>query len=508
LLIILRTVITGLLFETEMIPIEEIFCHCLSGPFKGELTAHNVSLYHTSPFNIYCEKFIPVDEKDPMGPYRQLLLERGLEHEHRVIEGRYPECRTIHYETPEEGFRKILDQMVRGAEVIRGLPLLYFPENMQGRIDVLEKRCDHPSVFGNYHYTVTEIKQAKKIKKDHILQGAFYTYLLANIQECLPEKFRVINHDLETLEYYFSDYEAELQSAIRGTQAILDGIERPTATYNASEWPWERYGNHEALRMRDVSLVGQVGPRTKEKLVARGYKTIWDISYAKVDTLLTIQGINETTARKLILNAQAIMKNEPILLDRSALRLPAKSTEIFLDLEGTDQPDLEGEVDPVDYLIGVVVCKDDRDEYQSFIAHRIRDEEKMFRDFMSFLKTQNDYVIYHWHNYEHWHIKRLAERYNLTEEVEISVLPHMIDLHRIATKTFAFPTYTNGLKDVAAFLGFKWRHDDINALDAIAYYLRYQTNPETYWGKIEAVIDYNEDDCRATKRIKDWLQEQ
>jgi uncharacterized protein len=61
---------------------------------------------------------------------------------------------------------------------------------------------------------------------------------------------------------------------------------------------------------------------------------------------------------------------------------------------------------------------------------------------------------------------------------------------------------------VAAFLGFKWRHDDINALDAIAYYLRYQTNPETYRGKIEAVIDYNEDDCRATKRIKDWLQGQ
>jgi uncharacterized protein len=84
----------------------------------------------------------------------------------------------------------------------------------------------------------------------------------------------------------------------------------------------------------------------------------------------------------------------------------------------------------------------------------------------------------------------------------------MIDLHRMATKAFAFPTYTNGLKDVAAFLGFRWRHDDINALDAIAYYLKYQTNPEMYREKIQAIIDYNEDDCRATKRIKDWLQEQ
>jgi uncharacterized protein len=377
---------------------------------------------------------------------------------------------------------------------------------MQGRIDVLEKRNDSFSVFGNYYYIVTEIKLVKKIRREHILQAAFYMYMLAKIQGYPSEIFRIINHDFEISEYSFAEYEAELQSAIKGTQAILDGIERPTATYNSSEWPWERYSNHEAIRMRDVSLVGQVGPRTKEKLVARGYKKIWDISYAKVDALLKIPGINETTARKLILNAQAIMKNEPIPIDRSVLRLPTKSTEIFLDLEGTDQPDLEGEAEPVDYLIGVVICKDGKDEYHSFVAHRMRDEEKMFRDFMSFMKTQNNYVIYHWHNYEHWHIKRLAERYNLTKEVETSVLPHMVDLHRIATKAFAFPTYTNGLKDVAAFLSFKWRHEDINALDAIAYYLKYQADPETYRGKIQAIIDYNEDDCRATKQIKDWLQ--
>ena len=104
--------------------------------------------------------------------------------------------------------------------------------------------------------------------------------MLAKIQEHLPGIFRIINHDLKTREYSFSDYEAELQIAMKGTQAILDGIERPTATYNAAEWPWERYINHEAIRMRDVSLVGQVGPRMKEKLVSRGFKKVWDISSA------------------------------------------------------------------------------------------------------------------------------------------------------------------------------------------------------------------------------------
>jgi uncharacterized protein len=487
--------------------VDNIYQHCLSGPFQGDLTAQNISLYHTSPFTIYCEKFVSAKEKDPMSPYRELILERGLQHEQRVIERKYPECRTIEFEMPEEGFRTILEEMAKGRGVICGLPLLLLPENMQGKIDVLERRNDGSSVFGNYYYLVTEIKLVKKIRREHILQAAFYTYMLSKVQEYMPHIFRLINHDFRVFEYSFADYETALQSALKGTRAILDGREVPTATYNASEWPWERYGNHEAIRMRDVSLVGQVGPKTKQKLIDRGFKKIWDVAYARLDELRKIPGINETNAKKLIVSAQAIMKNAPICIDSSALQFPAKPTEIFLDLEGTDQPDAEGEIEPVDYLIGVIVCKEGFDAYHSFVAHRMHDEEKMFREFLSFLKAQNDYIIYHWHNYEHWHIKRLAERYHFIEEAEALILPYMIDLHRMATKAFAFPTYTNGLKDVAAFLGFRWRHDDMNALDAIAYYLKYQTEPDTYRNKIQAIIDYNEDDCRATKRIKDWLQE-
>ena len=488
--------------------VDDIYRCCLSGPLKGELTAQNVSLYHTSPFTIYCEHFISAEEKDPISPYRKLLLERGREHERKAIEKAFPFCSPIRYEKPKEGFRRLLHEMAGGAEVISGPPMFYLPENMVGVGDILEKRYGHPSAFGNYYYIVTEIKQARRIKKEHILQAAFYTYMLARIQEYTPEIFRIINHDFEVREYSFSDYEAELQIALRGTRAIMNGTERPTATYNAAEWPWERYINHEAIRMRDVSLVGQVGPRTKEKLVDQGVKKVWDVAYARADALQRIPGISETTARKLILNAKAIMKNEPIPVDFSGVRFPAASMEIFLDMEGTDEPDLEGATDAVDYLIGALVYTGDRDEYHPFISHMIEYEGKMFCEFMSFLKKHNNYVIYHWHNYERWHIKRLAQRHNLAEEAEKWVLSHMIDLHRVATKAFAFPTYTNGLKDIASFLGFKWRHDDVNALDAIAYYLKYQTDPEGYREKILAVIDYNEDDCRATRLIKNWLEEQ
>jgi uncharacterized protein len=479
----------------------------VAGTYKGELTAQNVSLYHVSPYAIYCEQFVPEEHKDPRSPYRDLLHERGTEHEKQVIETRYPESETIEYEETEEGFLKLLETMARGAEVICGLPLFYLPENMQGRIDILQKSLDHSSVFGNYYYLVKEIKLAKNIREEHIIQGAFYTYLIGQVQDYLPEIFYIINRDYEEREYLYADYEESLKKAIEGTRAILEGGEVPTPTYNGCEWPWETYCNHEALRTRDVSLVGQVGPKTKANLAAQGFKKIWDISSATVEDLQNVPGIGAGRAQKLLLSARAIEEGEPIPRDSSVLTFPERATEIFLDLEGADQPGHEDEMVQVDYLIGVLIRKGGREEYKPFIAHRSEDEGAMFREFMEFMRTQRDYVIYHWHNYESWHIKKLGERHGLEEEVEELLVPHMVDLHKMATRAYVFPTYSNGLKDVADYLGFKWRHDDVNALDAIAYYLKYQDNPDGYRDEMQAIIEYNEDDCTATRVVKDWLQE-
>ena len=487
--------------------VDEIFRRCTSGSKSGELTAQNVSLYHTSPFSIYCEKFVSQDERDPRSPYRELLQERGQEHEKRVVERHYPGLKPIPYRDPREGFLRVLEEMARGAEAIWGSPAFFLPEDMQGRIDILEKRTDESSEFGGYHYVVKEIKLSKNIKEEHILQGAFYTYIISKIQEYLPEGFFVINRDYEEKEYLFKDHDAELMAAIKGTQAILDTVEVPTPTYKGCEWPWETYCNHEALRTRDVSLVGQVGPKTKANLVVHGFKKIWDISSAKAEDLQKVPRIGVATAHKLILSARAIKQGEPILLDSSVLKFPERTTEIFLDLEGTDQPGHEDELVQVDYLIGTLIRKNGKEAYKPFLAHRLQDEGTMFREFIEFMQTQKDYVIYHWHNYERWHIAQLSERHGLEDDVERLLLPHMIDLHKMATKAYVFPTYSNGLKDVADYLDFKWRHDDINALDAIAYYLKYQGDSAGYKDKLQAIVDYNEDDCAATRVVKDWLEE-
>ena len=485
--------------------VSEIFRTCTAGNSMGELTAQNVSLYHSSPYSIYCERFVHPEHKDSLGPYRELLLERGIEHEKRVLATRYPGYPTITYRDASEGFIRLLEEMARGAEVICGLPLLFLPENLQGRIDVIEKCPGRESLFGGYHYVVKEIKLAAHIEENHILQAAFYTYLLSRIQGCLPDCFYVINRDLEEKEYCYGDYEERLQEAISGTRHILEGTEQPTPTYNGAPWPWMTYTNHMALRLRDISLVCQVGPRMKEKLAARGLRKVWDLSSATPESLQGIPGVGRATAEKLIVNARAIQKREIIPLDRSALHFRDCPRELYLDLEGTDPSGEEEGLEQVDYLIGLVICEADEVRYRPFMAWRIDEEKQMFREFVAFVTSLGDTVIYHWHNYERWHLKQLADRHGFNDVVEKEIFPRMVDLHRVATRAFAFPTPTNGLKDIAKHLGFRWRHDDVNALDAIAWYLRFQKDPDAWRESVLAVVDYNEDDCMATKFVKEWL---
>ncbi len=118
--------------------------------------------------------------------------------------------------------------------------------------------------------------------------------------------------------------------------------------------------------------------------------------------------------------------------------------------------------------------------------------------------AQEDYVIYHWHNYERTHMERLIERYGFSHEAE-PILDSMRDLYKDAVANFAFPTYGNGLKEIAAYIGYKWKHADVNAMESIAMYFEYVKDPDVNREKLEKVIDYNRDDCMATMLIKDWL---
>jgi len=349
---------------------------------------------------------------------------------------------------------------------------------------------------------VKEIKLAKNIQDYHRLQAAFYNYMLGKIQGYTPPTYFLINRDREELE--FEHDEQELLAVLQDVREIICGKKVVTPTYGCADWPWQTYCNEEAIRIRDISLVGGVGPSYKEKLVAAGFKTAEDLAGAPVDHLTRIERIGTKTAKKFKRNAQALVAGTHIKI--GDVSFPKKKTEIFLDLEGTGQQVGDEELIAMDYLIGVLIRKDGKEKYIPFLAKGLDKEGQMFGEFLTWLGKREDYIIYHWHHYEKLHLKGLCERYGVDEEIQSRLLDNLWNLHKDATYAFAFPTYGYGLKEVAKYMGFQWRHGDVDATECIAFYLQYLDDPKKNKDKLQKVIDYNEDDCRATMLVKDWLE--
>lgn len=481
--------------------IDEIYKRYLLPVAEDRITARIIYSYCISPFMVHCKKFGPEDKKDALTQYQELLFDQGKGHETQVIETSYPEAEKLEYETLEEGFRMLLEGMNEGVRVLCGLPAFYLPEGLRGIFDVLERRDTALSIFGPYHYVVKEIKLAKNIRKHHTYQAAFYNYILGKIQEYTPPVFYMINRDYEESEVDYD--EAELLGMLEDIREILGGKE-VNPTYGACEWPWETYNNEEAIKRRDISLVGGVGPSSKQRLVEAGICTIDDLARARVEDLVKIKRIGDKTARKFSLSSSALISENHICI--GTCEFSEKQTEIFLDLEGTGEQVGDEELIAMDYLIGVLTRKDKKEEYMPFIAHALDEEGEMFYQFVKWLLKQDDFIIYHWHHYERVHLERLAKRYGLQDKIWNVIVGNMRDLYKDAVSCFAFPTYGNGLKEVANYMGYRWKHPDVNALESIALYFQYVEDPDKNKDKMQKVIDYNEDDCRATLLVKGWLK--
>jgi len=79
-----------------------------------------------------------------------------------------------------------------------------------------------------------------------------------------------------------------------------------------------------------------------------------------------------------------------------------------------------------------------------------------------------------------------------------------IDLYYdIVLKNTDWPLDSYSLKDIATYLGFKWRDESPSGALSIQWYNEYlKTKNEE---SLNRILKYNEDDCKATMVLKDFL---
>jgi len=488
--------------------IEKTFQKFTTGRGPYAVTAGNVERYVSSPINFWCEAHAPAEERDPTNLYMQHLEETGKEHRADILRQSYASAASQPFYSEMEGFRSTLEMMINGQRHISQMPLWDLTRGLKGTPHVLIRTDSIPSDLGEFSYFLAEIRSARRITEGHRLKVATLNRLLGAIQGHEPDQMLIVNMDGDMEYVQMSGLSPRLDLVLADMRAVADGTREVVAIHGAADWPWESYVNRLAAERRCVSLVSGVGATMRRTLAEAEYVTVDDLAGAKLDSLTDLKGIGAKSAKRFISSAQAICGGKPVSRE-SGKRIPTATTEVFFDFEGSDpRLDRQG-LGVVNYLIGAVLRQQGREpKFLPFIAHSPDEEETVVREFIRWANSLESALFYHWHNYEKIHLTKMANHYGVNPEELDTVLSRMVDLHPIAVNSYAFPTYGDGLKDIAKYLGFSWRQDDVDGLTTVALYHQYLAAGGLDADVMGRILDYNEDDCMATMHVFDWLQSQ
>ena len=202
--------------------------------------------------------------------------------------------------------------------------------------------------------------------------------------------------------------------------------------------------------------------------------------------------------------------NQPFLWELKALalrekqtyiqeipKLPDSEVEIYLDFEGLPEEDFI-------YLIGLVIKEDETENKLSFWANSKAEEEKIFQQLFDIISGFKEFTLYHYGNYEIQALKKMDKKFKNAYENEINlIIKSSVNLLALFRSDIYPPTYTNELKDIANFLGFRWSDENASGIQSIVWRKRWELSQDN--GYQQRLIQYNIEDCLALKVIKNWL---
>jgi len=437
------------------------------------------------------------DPRDKRGPSAFLtkLLADGLHHEEMIYAELQPA--RVSY-TPG-------DRAAGAAETLRlmraGVPLIAQGVLVSGRrtgtCDLLERRPGKSSL-GDFVYEPVEIKSARSVKPVYRLQLAFYAHLLADTLGAWPREAHVILIDGRREGFTLDSIRGEYERMLAGLTEVADGAPTPVhISSTCGECPWEAPCLAEAEATRDVSLTYGMQRRVARVLRQRGVHTLEALAACEPAVVARWTGLPPGQATPLVIQAQVLVTGEARW--RGGLQFTEAEVELFFDIEGDPEHDVE-------YLFGVLARHRDGSEvYRAFVAECPEQEARAFGEWLEFVESHPTAPIYHYHHYERAAIKTLAARHAILPTRAPAILARMRDLHKDLAASAVLPVYSYSLKAVAKRLGARWTHPDASAAQSMFWYSSWLKTGERKL--LDLAVEYNADDCRATRRLKEWLAE-
>ena len=272
----------------------------------------------------------------------------------------------------------------------------------------------------------------------------------------------------------------------------------------------------------DLSLRISKAPldvRELQTLMSLGITTVAQLAEADVDAILPsylpLTGHRDRSEQRLRQAARrARMLAKGVELERvsvDTIGVPRAAVEVDLDIETAD----DGTV----YLWGALVTIGGESTFHHFSRFEHvagAQETALAAEFASWLLELNQahpgLLVFHYADYETIHLRRLAERSNdphLLAACEL-IRDQFVDLFGFVRDNYVGVDGL-GLKVVASRgAGFSWRDEEPGGLASQGWFAEAVDGgtAEARAAARQRVLDYNEDDVRATLAVRRWLTDQ
>ena len=340
---------------------------------------------------------------------------------------------------------------------------------------------------------------ANKLAKEHKLLLAFDALLLSEVLGREVNFGKIVHGDSHvTLKVKIPAFASEVRKRIKEITAFLAGNSPPDLVLNrhCGQCEFKPRCSTQAREKDELSLLSGISEKDRQRLHSKGIFTVTQLSYTFRPRRRRRESRGKQEKHHHSLRALAVRENKIHAVGIPDLKF--KGTPVFLDVEGLPDRDFY-------YLIGIRIQAAEGSVQHSFWADDAKEEKLIWNDFLGVLSEITNPHLIHYGSYETIFLKRMCQRHGGPPEGShaATAVDRATNLLSFIYAHIYFPTYSNGLKEIAGYLGFRWSGSLTSGLETIVWRHRWEVSRDP--AVKQTLLDYNRQDCEALELVANRL---
>jgi predicted RecB family nuclease len=339
------------------------------------------------------------------------------------------------------------------------------------------------------------ITTAPKIALQHRLKLAFSALKIRTIQDEYPSHGEIVyGENLKVTKIKLKNYLLKVKELIAKIYTLSSNETSPVLCKHCQICEFNSQCMNTLKKTDHLSLLKGIKTSEIKKLNDRGIFTINQLSYTYRPRRYK-KNRNIIKRHSYALQALAIRKSKIYVRERPDI--PSAEIKMYMDVEGDPDRNLY-------YLIGIVIATGETRKKLSFWIDSQDKEQAIINEFLDTMDKYDDYRIYHYGSYEKKFFEYLYQKFKNRKKLLKKLIDKSVNVLSLIYASVYFPTLSNGLKDIAGYLNFRWSNDNCSGLNSILFRRSWEQFHDDYL-KRELII-YNIEDCIALEKIVIFLQ--